>query len=598
MTHPIEQRPGSTIFSELSQLSWEVITRSPKLLASMAQATRKDAPLSASTQVHLARAFARLWLKMMQNPLYIARAQADLAWDTLALWSYGVRRALGQPAEPAAAAGPKDRRFRHEGWDNAVFDFIKQSYLVMARWMIGLVDNVEGVDEQTAEQVSFYTKQFADALSPSNFAMTNPEVLRTSVESLGANLARGMRQLLADVERGNGRLKIRRTDLEAFEVGRNLAVTPGKVVFQNELMQLIQYEPTTEKAHERPLLIVPPWINKYYILDLQPKNSFVRWAVERGFTVFIISWVNPTEELAETSFEDYLHLGTIGAVNAIEKATGEDELTAIGYCLGGTLLVSTLAHMTARGDNRIKAATFFTTLTDFAKPGEIGVFIDDEQVSALVREMKKQGVLEGATMQTAFNMLRANDLIWSYVVSNYLLGQDPFPFDLLYWNADATRMPAAMHAYYLGNMYVDNKLVEPGGLTLAGVPIDLSKVEVPTYFLSCREDHIAPWTSTYAGTQVLGGTDKRMVLSASGHIAGVVNPPSKKRYCYWTNDALPADPEAWLADAERHEGSWWGDWAAWNAKHSGALIPARVPGEGEHCELKPIEDAPGSYVRS
>jgi polyhydroxyalkanoate synthase len=381
------------------------------------------------------------------------------------------------------------------------------------------------------------------------------------------------------------------TDMAAFKIGENIAVTPGKVVYQNDLMQLIQYAPSTETVKRRPLLIIPPWINKFYILDLRPKNSFIKWAVDQGHTVFVVSWVNPDERLAQKSFTDYMFEGPLAAFDAMEKATGEREVNVIGYCLGGTLLASTLAYMTAKGDDRVKSATYFVTMVDFAEAGELSVFIDEEQLAALEERMRTTGYLEGRDMATTFNMLRANDLIWSFVVNNYLLGKDPFPFDLLYWNSDSTRMPAAMHSFYLRNMYQENRLAQPGGITLDGVPIDLTKVKVPSFLLSTREDHIAPWKSTYAAMHLYRGPVK-FTLSASGHIAGVVNPPGSK-YGHWENSRKPKSPEKWLETATLVNDSWWPSWEKWIAKYAGGQVPARQPGDGK---LKPIEDAPGSYV--
>jgi polyhydroxyalkanoate synthase len=423
--------------------------------------------------------------------------------------------------------------------------------------------------------------------------MTNPEVLRKTAETGGENLLKGLNNLLSDLERGKGKLHIKMTDTDAFRVGENIGVSPGKVVYQNDLMQLIQYTPATETVLKRPLLICPPWINKFYILDLRPKNSFVRWAVSQGHTVFVISWVNPDAKLAEKGFEDYMTDGYLAALDAIEAATGQREVNAIGYCLGGTLLGSTLAYMAAKGDDRIKSATFFVAMLDFAEAGELGVFIDEEQLRALEGKMNKRGFLEGSEMATTFNMLRANDLIWSFVVNNYLLGNEPFPFDLLYWNSDSTRMPAKMHSFYLRKMYQENLLATPGGISLNGVPIDLGTIKTPAYFLSTREDHIAPWKSTYRGTQLLGGK-KRFVLAASGHIAGVVNAPESGKYSHWVNTALPPDPEAWFHGATEIAGSWWPDWQRWVTALGKEHVPARVPGDGK---LTPIEDAPGSYVK-
>ncbi|HYH17188.1 MAG TPA: class I poly(R)-hydroxyalkanoic acid synthase, partial [Azospirillum sp.] len=409
----------------------------------------------------------------------------------------------------------------------------------------------------------------------------------------GENLVKGLEHLLKDLERGKGELRISMTDYDAFQVGKNIAVTPGKVVFQTDLMQLIQYTPTTKDVAKRPLMIVPPWINKYYILDLREKNSFVKWAVDQGHTVFVLSWVNPDERLAQKSFEDYMFEGVLAALDAIVKQTGEPDVNAIGYCLGGTLLGSTLSYMAAKGDDRIKSATYFTTMLDFAEAGELSVFIDEEQLNYIEGQMNEKGYLDGAKMATTFNMMRANDLIWSFVVNNYLLGKDPFPFDLLYWNSDSTRMPAAMHSFYLRNMYQKNLLRQPGGITLGGVPIDLRTVKLPTFFLSTREDHIAPWKSTYQGTQLFSGPIK-FVLSASGHIAGVVNPPAAEKYCYWTNAKLPKAPDDWFKGATQTPGSWWPEWQRWVADFANGTVPARDPAKGK---LKPLDEAPGSYVK-
>ena len=472
---------------------------------------------------------------------------------------------------------------------------MKQSYLLSSRFLLATAAEKDGVDVKTQAKVEFYTRQFVDAMAPSNFVMTNPEVLRATLDSRGENLLRGLKNMLADLERGKGKLAIKMADPDAFALGRNVALTPGKVVYQTDLMQLIQYAPSTEQVHRRPLMIMPPWINKFYILDLQPKNSFIKFAVDQGFTVFVLSWVNPDARLSHKTFEDYMVEGPLAALDAIEQATGEKEVTAVGYCLGGTLLASTLSYMAAKRDNRIKAATFFVTLVDFKDPGDLGVFIDEEQLSSLESSMAKRGFLDGAEMATTFNMLRANDLIWSFVVNNYLLGKEPLPFDLLYWNADSTRMPAAMHSFYLRKCYHENKLIEPGGVTLRGVPIDLRRIKVPVYWVSTKEDHIAPWRSTYAATQIYQGP-KRFVLAGSGHIAGVVNPPTAKKYGYWdwSGTDLPADPDEFLARAEQLPGSWWPDWVKWTAEHAGGKVPARTPGDGE---LAIIEDAPGSYVR-
>ena len=543
--------------------------------------------------MNVGSAFLEMTTQLMRDPSKLVQSQIGFWQDYMTLWQNTTRRMWGMESPPVIQADPKDRRFKDGAWqESEVFDFIKQTYLLSARYVQDVVTHVDGLDPKTAQKVDFYSRQFVDAMSPSNFLMTNPEVLRKTAETGGENLLRGLNNLLSDLERGRGKLRIKMTDTDAFKLGEDIAVTPGKVVFQNDLMQLIQYSPTTDTVLKRPLLIAPPWINKFYILDLRPKNSLVRWAVAQGHTVFMISWVNPDERLSDKRFEDYMAEGYLAALDAIEAATGEREVNAIGYCLGGTLLASTLAWMAVRDDDRIKSATFFVTMMDFAEAGELAVFVDEEQLRALEEKMDKRGFLEGSEMATTFNMLRANDLIWSFVVNNYLMGNEPFPFDLLYWNSDNTRMPAAMHSFYLRQMYQQNQLCQPGGITLAGTPIDLGRIKVPTYFLSTREDHIAPWKSTYRGTQLLGG-DNRFVLAASGHIAGVVNSPEGGKYSHWLNTDLPPDPEAWLAGATEIAGSWWPDWQRWITALDDIHVPARTPGDGK---LPALEDAPGSYV--
>lgn len=579
---------------EMSQKMTTIAERSQRLVTDFLERQSKQHGGTVLDPLNLGSAFLEMTAHMMSDPAKLVQAQMNLWQDYMKLWQSTTRRLLGEPVEPVIAPEKGDRRFRDESWDeNQLFDFVKQSYLLTARWMQSTVRDVEGMDPKTAKKVDFYTRQFVDAMAPSNFVMTNPEVLRATLESGGENLVNGLENLLEDLERGKGNLNIRMTDTEAFELGKNIAVTPGKVVYQNDLMQLIQYEPTTEKVFKTPLLIIPPWINKYYILDLREKNSFVKWAVEQGHTVFMTSWVNPDEALAQKTFEDYMTLGPLAALDAIEKATGEKDVNVIGYCLGGTLLACTLAYMHAKKDKRFKSATFLTTMTDFTEAGELGVFIDEEQLTALEEKMSRKGYLEGADMATTFNMLRANDLIWTFVVNNYLLGKDPFPFDLLYWNSDSTRMPAAMHSFYLRRMYQENLLAKPGGIELKGVPIDLRTIKTPSFFLSTKEDHIAPWKSTYATTQLFSGP-VRFVLAASGHIAGVVNPPMSKKYSHWLGDKTPPSPNAWLEAAEEHDHSWWPEWAKWVAKFGGTKVAARKPGDGK---LKPIEDAPGSYVK-
>jgi len=585
--------------ADLAQAMGRIAERSQRIVQDfLARSGSTNNSLGMADPLNIGQAFLELTARMMSNPAQVMQAQMALWSDYMRLWQSTAERMLGSTSAPVAVPDREDRRFRDEAWnENVLFDYVKQSYLLSARWLQKTVKEVEGLDDKTAQKVDFYTRQFVDAMAPSNFAMTNPEVLRATVESKGENLVKGLENLLGDLERGNGQLRIRQVDEKAFEVGRNVATTPGKVVFQTELMQLIQYSPTTEHVQQTPVLIVPPWINKYYILDLQPKNSFVKWCTDQGLTTFVVSWVNPDQRLAEKGFSDYLLEGTYAALKGVEQATGERTVNMIGYCLGGTLTAATLAWLKARGEaDRVRAATFFATLIDFSEPGELGVFIDEEQLVALEKRMQDEGgYLDGAAMATTFNMLRANDLIWSFVINNYLLGKDPFPFDLLYWNADSTRMPAAMHGFYLRKMYQENKLVEPGGLTLAGVPIDLTTIDIPVFALATREDHIAPWKATYAATQTYSGPVK-FVLAGSGHIAGVVNPPNpdKPRYGYMTNPRNAKSPDAWLAGAKESPGSWWPEWRKWLEKFAGPKVPARVPGTGG---LKVIEDAPGSYVK-
>ncbi len=540
-------------------------------------------------------AFMAMTERMMADPAKLMQAQTDLWRDQVELWQRTTGRLLGKEAEPVARPADGDRRFRDPAWqENALFDHVKQSYLLTAAWLQKTVSDIDGLDDESARKVAFYTRQFADAMAPTNFAATNPQVLRETLETGGENLVKGLENLLRDLERGEGDLKITMTDMEAFEVGRDVAASPGQVVFRTDMMELIQYDPGAEQAHRRPLLVVPPWINKYYILDLRPENSFVKWATGRGYTVFMISWVNPDEKLAAKTFDDYMLEGPVAALDAIEKATGEREIVAASLCLGGTLLACTLGYLAARGDDRIKSATFMASLADFSEPGDLGVFIDEEQIASLEERMARQGgYLDGSAMATTFNMLRANDLIWSFVVNNYLLGKDPIPFDLLYWNADSTRMPAKMHSYYLRRMYRENLLAKPGGLTLAGESIDLSKVSIPVYLLAAQDDHIAPWKSCYASTRLYGGPI-RFVLAGSGHIAGITNSPQTAKYPYRVSADLPESPDAWLDTAEAHDGSWWPDWDAWQGEHAGETVAARQPGDGG---LPPIEPAPGSYVR-
>ncbi len=530
----------------------------------------------------------------IQDPQKLAQANAEFFQNAMQLYQSSAMGFLGIDAEPVVKEVRGDRRFHHDDWaKEPIFKCIKQSYLLVSQWARNMVADVEGLDDHTVQKVKFFTERYLDAMSPTNFAATNPAVLEKIMETKGGSLVHGLKNMMEDLEAGQGQLKIRMTDTSAFELGKNVAVTPGKVVYQCRMFQLIQYTPTTEKVFKRPLLVVPPWINKFYIMDLQPKNSLLRWLVAQGHTVFVVSWINPDESFSEIGFEDYLTDGVLHATDMVEQITGESEINAIGYCIGGTLLSTSLAYMKTKGDARIKNATYFTTMIDFSEPGELGVFIDEEQISNLEAQMEKEGYLEGSSMAGAFNLMRANDLIWSFYINNYLLGNDPRPFDLLYWNSDSTRMPAKMHSWYLRNMYLENRLCK-GEISIQGTPIDLSTIEIPTCFVSAVEDHIAPWKSTYSGAQLFSGP-VRFILGGSGHIAGIINPPEGGKYDYRIIDGLVSNPDEWAAGAEKHSGSWWPEWQRWIEPMTGGLIEARQPGSGK---FKALEDAPGSYVKA
>jgi polyhydroxyalkanoate synthase subunit PhaC len=512
----------------------------------------------------------------------------------LDLWGSAARRMAGEETKPAIEPSPRDKRFKDPEWrSNQFFDFVLQLYLLTTQWAQELVKNAEGVDPHTRKKAEFYVQQITNAIAPSNFVFTNPEVLRETLASNGGNLVRGMKMLAEDIEAGHGTLRIRQSDPSNLVVGVNMATTPGKVIFQNELMQLIQYTPTTETVLRTPLLIVPPWINKFYILDLKPEKSYIKWCVDQGITVFVISWVNPDKELGKKTWADYMTEGPLTAMDVIEKVTGELKVHTAGYCVGGTLLASTLAWLAEKRRQRVTSATFFAAQVDFTHAGDLLVFVDEDQLSALERDMQASGVLDGGRMAMAFNMLRSNDLIWSYVISNYLKGQPPSSFDLLHWNSDATRMPAANHSFYLRNCYLENRL-STGSMVLDNTLLDLSKVKVPVYNLATREDHIAPAESVLYGSQFFGGPVK-YVLSGSGHIAGVVNPPAGGKYQYWTNDNIKDIKLAdWIKGATEHKGSWWPDWLQWLEGLDAERVPARAVGSEA---MPPIEDAPGSYVR-
>ncbi len=544
------------------------------------------------------RALAESMLHTMRNvsidPNKIAEAQLELAQDHLKLWQWWTGKLLGKDEAPYVETS-SDRRFADSGWANgAVFDFIKQQYLVNARWLQEIVGQIDGLDAATSKKLNFFTRQFIDAMAPSNFAFTNPEVMRRMIETNGESIVTGLTNFLNDIEKNEENFRISMTDAQAFTLGKNIATTPGSVIYENELMQLIQYAPATKQVYKTPLLLIPAWINKYYIFDLTAERSFIHWLTEQGYTVFVISWVNPDAKLGRKRFDDYLRQGPLAALDVIENITKSKKTSIVGYCLGGTLTAITLSYLRAMGkESRVASATYLTTLIDFAEAGDISVFIDETQLDALEGRMSERGYLEGSEMATTFNMLRANDLIWSFMINNYLLGKQPYPFDLLYWNSDSTRMPATMHAFYLRNMYQKNELIKPGGINLLDVPINLTKIRTPSYILATREDHIAPWMSSYIATQTYDG-ECIFSLADSGHVAGVVNPPHKQKYCYWVNDKLPPRPEEWLKSAKKHPGSWWEHWNKWQAKKCGEKVPARKPGNAKY---KVIEAAPGRYAK-
>ncbi len=598
MKQPETSPGGESPFTDpfvFGRIMLEVMNRAQPVIASYLErheGERKDQPLD---PLNISPAYIKFFNQLWSDPHKFSDLQMQYWKNWMDLCRESALKFMGEPGKTLYKPDPGDRRFKADAWqESAFFDFVKQSYLLAGRWLEQVVESAPGMDAETKHKVDFYTRQFIDAMAPSNFLLTNPEVLKETIESKGENLIRGLEHLLADLERGHGELRISTTDYSAFEVGRNLAVTPGKVVWQNRLMQLIQYEPSTETVAAVPLLIIPPWINKYYILDMRPDNSLIKWLVGQGHTVFTISWVNPDRSLAATQFEDYMREGILEAMEKIREATGQPSCNLMGYCLGGTLLAVTLAWLAEQDRSaEVASATFLTTLVDFAEAGDLKLFIDDRQLDLLEKEMAEKGYLEGAALRQTFSILRANDMIWSFVVNNYLMGREPFPFDLLYWNDDVTNMPAAMHSFYLRKLYRDNLLAKPGGLIIGDTPIRMHKIETPSYFLSTKEDHIAPWQSTYAATQMLSGP-VRFVLSASGHVAGVVNPPAKNKYCYWSADENPAKPSSWLEAATQTDGSWWTNWHTWVTAYSGGIVQARKPGDGP---LTIIEEAPGSYVR-
>lgn len=571
----------------------EMLTMSGELMREMAEKAKTN-PVAETPMdpFNLRDAMMSLFDRMLQQPEKLTEAQFALWRNYLTLWDSTLTKMTGGEAKDIIEAEPGDRRFKAEEWHkDAMFGFIRQSYLLTAKWLQQLVEqNSGGLDPKAAKKLQFFTRQFVDALSPTNFAVTNPEVLKATLNTGGQNLVKGMRNLLEDLRRGH----IAMTNEDAFRLGENIATTKGQTVFRNRMMELIHYTPAGTTTYETPLLVVAPWINKYYILDLRPDNSFVKWCVDQGHSVFMVSWANPDATLRDVGFEDYMKEGILAAIDAIQKQTGAKSANVVGYCIGGTLLTMTLAWLKAKKqDARIKSATFLTTLIDFENAGDLKLFVDEEQISVLRTKMSKQGFLDAETMKVTFSMLRANDLIWSFVVNNYLLGREPFPFDLLYWNSDSTNLPAKMHEYYLRHMYLENDLAKPCKLNVGGAKLDVGTITTPAFFLSTKDDHIAPWKATYAGAQMFAGP-VHFTLAASGHIAGVVNHPGSQKYNYWSYDKLPKKPDAWLEKANPAQGSWWPHWQQWLEGFAGKKVKAVDPAKGP---LKPLCPAPGVYVK-
>jgi polyhydroxyalkanoate synthase len=585
-----EQLDVQSIFTDMFGMANKATEQFSQIVERLnSQETSENDP-AATVMSDFNSAFMEFSDKLFANPQALLQGQMALIQGQMALWQQTALKFTGQESENIIEPEEGDRRFKDEGWsDDVVFNYLKQFYLLQSKAIKDIVNSVDDLSPHSQNKVDFLTRQFVNALSPSNFASTNPEVVRKTVETGGQNLVEGMELFSKDLKASYGGLSITMSDVGAFQLGQNVATTKGDVVFENDLMQLIQYTPTTKKTFQRPLLVIPPFINKYYILDLQEKNSFLKWLVDQGHTVFCVSWNNPGPSLKDKGFDDYMTEGPLAAMDAIKSATGESDINAIGYCLGGTLLAATAAYMKKNKDNRLKSTTYLATLLDFEDPGEIGIFINETAISALEKQMNTLGYYDGRMMSFSFNLLKENDLFWSFFVNNYLKAQRPVAFDLLYWNTDGTNLPAKMHSFYLRNMYLDNKLKDKNGINLNGVDIDLTSVNTPSYFLSAAQDHIAKWTSTYSGAKLFKG-DVKFVLGGSGHIAGVVNPPSAKKYGYWTNSALPTDSQDWFKGAEKNKGSWWTDWQLWAEKHTGDQVDAR------QCK-NTIEPAPGRYVK-
>ena len=591
MTNDLEQSAADQ--KALAERVQRLVERSSRMWVDSLERKSEEKPILKPDPLNTVPAMARLWLDCLDHPQKALGASVKFWAEQAELWNRTVHRMAGDETTPVIEPGRGDRRFKDEMWQqNPVFDYLKQSYLLTARWLKDRLDSAE-LEPHDRKKLELVTRNLSEAMAPSNYAATNPEVLRTTVEEQGDNILRGLENLIRDLDRGHGQLLVRQTDMDAFKVGENLATTLGAVIFQNDIFQLVQYAPTTETVHETPLLIVAPWINKFYILDLNEKKSMVKWLTDQGHTVFIVSWVNPTEAHAGETWESYMKKGVLTAIDTVLEETGAPKVNVTGYCIGGTMLGTTLAWMAAKGDDRVASATFFTAQLDFTDAGELQAFVDDEVIDTVEQAASQHGYLAAENMFGAFNSLRSTDLIWGFVVNNYLLGKDNFPFDLLYWNSDSTGMPGRVHTFYLDTFYNQNALTT-GRLEMDGVTLDLGKITVPAYHVSTIEDHIAPADSVYRGAKFLGSRSQTFILSGSGHIAGVVNPPAAEKYQYWTRTGLKADDlETWRADTTETAGSWWPHWDKWLSAKSKKKVPARAPG----ATLGVLETAPGSFVK-
>ena len=583
-------------FEKLAQNVSRMMTEGSRVMAAYMKPleTGENPNNAANEMVDAVRSLGKVAEYWLKDPARTLEAQTAISTKFIDLWGNTLRRMTGEHVEPVVPHDARDKRFADPQWrESPVFDFIRQAYTLTVDWANDMVARDPELDSLERAKAAFYVRQAASALSPSNFVGTNPELLRTTLKEEGENLVRGLHMLAEDIEAGRGSLRLRQSDSTKFVLGENMAITPGKVVWRNDLIELIQYAPTTEKVYRRPLLIVPPWINKFYILDLNPEKSFIKWCVDQGLTVFVVSWVNPDGRHRDKGFDAYMREGIFDSLKAIETITGERQVSTIGYCVGGTLMAVTLAYMAAIGDDRIASTTFFTTQVDFTEPGELKVFTDANTIRNVEADMAQTGYLDGSRMANAFNMLRPTDLIWSYVVNNYIKGQAPMAFDLLTWNSDSTRMTAANHSFYLRECYLKNSLAK-GEMAVDGVKLDVGKVTIPIYDLAAREDHIAPAKSAFNGAKLFGGP-VRYVMSGSGHIAGVVNPPYKPKYQYWTGDKPEGAFEDWVNAATEHPGSWWPNWIEWMKENAPEMVPAREPGGGK---LPTLGDAPGDYVKA